>query len=367
MPLTTILTPNSLEARRLAQGDDGDDRQRTLADCAQRLLDLGCGHVLLTGTHDDTERVVNSLYCRRIGWLRSDRLGSPARQLPRFGLHARLGHCRHLALGLAVDAAVRAAQEYTWQSLAAGFRPGKGQFIPGPLLPDPFTAMVPSMVERFATRCAASTRSPRRVCRWRPAGARVGAALRGGAAIIQYRDKRPDEAGRAEAARACSALCKQFGARLLINDDLALALAVDADGVHLGAADGDLRAARQALARGRLLGASCYADFRARARRGSGGGRLPCLSGPCMPRRPNPWRCARRCRFSAAAVPSCGCRPAPSAASPLDNAAPLLAAGADLLAVISDLFEAPDVAARAAAYQQLFKEETREFPQSATL
>ena len=130
MPLTTILTPNSLEARRLAQGDDGDDRQRTLADCAQRLLDFGCGHVLLTGTHDDTERVVNSLYCRRIGWLRSD----PWDRLPGSyhgsGCTLASAIAAYLALGLAVEQAVRVAQEYTWQSLAAGFRPGKGQFIP---------------------------------------------------------------------------------------------------------------------------------------------------------------------------------------------------------------------------------------------
>jgi hypothetical protein len=71
----------------------------------------------------------------------------------------------------------------------------------------------------------------------------------------------------------CSASAGPFGARLLINDDLALALAVRADGVHLGAADGDLRAARRALASGRLLGASCYADFE-RARGRGGGGRL---------------------------------------------------------------------------------------------
>lgn len=130
MPLTTILTPNSLEARRLAYGDSGDDRQRTLADCAQRLLDFGCDHVLLTGTHDDTERVVNSLYCRRIGWLRSD----PWDRLPGSyhgsGCTLASAIAAYLAMGLAVDQAVRVAQEYTWQSLAAGFRPGRGQFIP---------------------------------------------------------------------------------------------------------------------------------------------------------------------------------------------------------------------------------------------
>jgi hydroxymethylpyrimidine/phosphomethylpyrimidine kinase len=75
MPLTTILTPNSLEARRLLDGDmddEGDDEQRTLVECAQSLLDLGCEYVLLTGTHENTARVVNSLYGRRLGLVRSD-------------------------------------------------------------------------------------------------------------------------------------------------------------------------------------------------------------------------------------------------------------------------------------------------------
>lgn len=200
-----------------------------------------------------------------------------------------------------------------------------------------------------------------------PAGllAHVEAALRGGAALVQYRDKSRDSTRRAEAARALQRLCRQFGARLLINDDLALALAVDADGVHLGATDGDLLTARQALARGRLLGASCYADFEcARAAAAAGadylafGAVYPSPTKPLAVRAPIALfsRCRAELRLPACAIG--GIR--------LDNAAPLLAVGVDLLAVISDLFDAPDVAARAAAYQQLFKDETREFPQSAT-
>jgi thiamine-phosphate pyrophosphorylase len=102
-----------------------------------------------------------------------------------------------------------------------------------------------------------------------------------------------------------------------------------------------------------------------RACRGSGGCRLPCLWGsvPLADQTPGGARADSlfsRCRAELR-LPACaigGIR--------LDNAAPLLAVGVDLLAVISDLFDAPDVAARAAAYQQLFKDETREFPQSAT-
>lgn len=196
--------------------------------------------------------------------------------------------------------------------------------------------------------------------------AQVRAALSGGAAVVQYRDKSRDHARRADTARALQKLCKQFGARLLINDDLALALAIDADGVHLGAADGDPWAARQALGVGRLLGASCYADFeRARTAVSAGadyvafGAVYPSATKPLAVRAP--LSLFTRCRAQLR-VPACAI-----GGITVDNALPLLAAGADMLAVISDLFEAADVQARAATYQQIFEEDARGIPQSATV
>lgn len=184
---------------------------------------------------------------------------------------------------------------------------------------------------------------------------RVGAALAGGARLVQYRDKDADAVQRGELARALRSLCKQFDARLLINDDLSLALAVDADGVHLGASDGDLRAARQALGPGRLLGASCYADFeQARAAVSAGadyvafGAVYPSLTKLQAARAP--LSLFRQCRAELR-VPACAI-----GGITVDNALPLLAAGAELLAVITDLFEATDIASRASAYQQLCKE-----------
>jgi len=76
---------------------------------------------------------------------------------------------------------------------------------------------------------------------------KVEAVLRGGATLVQYRDKSSPAPRRAEAGRVLRELCHRFGARLIVNDDLALALAVDADGVHLGGDDGDLAAARRML------------------------------------------------------------------------------------------------------------------------
>jgi len=134
MPLTSILTPNSLEARRLLDGDDNDcddgNQAPSLVACAQSLLDLGCEYVLLTGTHENTVRVVNSLYGKRVGLLRSDAWDRLPGSYHGSGCTLAAAIAAHLARGWSVDEAVWAAQEYTWQALAAGFRPGMGQFIP---------------------------------------------------------------------------------------------------------------------------------------------------------------------------------------------------------------------------------------------
>lgn len=181
------------------------------------------------------------------------------------------------------------------------------------------------------------------------------AALRGGATLLQYRAKALVAAERAAAARALCALSHRYAARFIVNDDLALALAVDADGVHLGVADGDLYAARQQLGSGRLLGASCYADLgRARTAAAAGadylafGAVYPSSSKPQAPCAPH--ALFRQCRDELG-IPLCAI-----GGITLDRAPALLTAGADLLAVISDLFSAPDVALRAAAYESLFAE-----------
>jgi hydroxymethylpyrimidine/phosphomethylpyrimidine kinase len=129
LPLTDILTPNSLEARRLAQelGPATSD----LPECARRLIDAGCAHVLITGTHEPGARVVNTLGShgplQSRGWERlpGSYHGS--------GCTLASAIAANLAWGAAMPDAVRAAQEYTWQSLAAGFRPGMGQHVPNRL------------------------------------------------------------------------------------------------------------------------------------------------------------------------------------------------------------------------------------------
>lgn len=131
LPQTTILTPNSLEARRLAADDDEEESGTLLPldECARRLLDMGCEYVLLTGTHENTPDVVNDLYHHN-GKLRSDRWDRLPGSYHGSGCTLASAIAACLAQGLSVEDAVRQAQEYTWQTLAAGFRPGMGQFIP---------------------------------------------------------------------------------------------------------------------------------------------------------------------------------------------------------------------------------------------
>lgn len=185
--------------------------------------------------------------------------------------------------------------------------------------------------------------------------ARVEAALAGGVVLLQYRDKSTDTRQRNEMAQALLTLCRRYGTPLIINDDLPLALATGANGVHLGGDDGDLAAARLALGPGKILGASCYADFaQAQAAVAAGadyvafGAVYPSTTKPDA--RPAPMTLFERCRAELP-VPTCAI-----GGITLENAPPLLAAGADMLAVISDLFEAHDIKSRAAAYQRLFEE-----------
>jgi hydroxymethylpyrimidine/phosphomethylpyrimidine kinase len=127
IPQTTIITPNSLEARRLA--DDGGDEERSLEDCAKRILEMGCEYVLITGTHENTPQVINTLYGAQ-GVIRSDSWQRLPGSYHGSGCTLASAIAATLANGLDVPEAVREAQEYTWQTLNSGFRPGMGQHIP---------------------------------------------------------------------------------------------------------------------------------------------------------------------------------------------------------------------------------------------
>jgi hydroxymethylpyrimidine/phosphomethylpyrimidine kinase len=130
LPQTTLLTPNSLEARRLAQihGDEDDDLP-DLMECARRLVAAGAEYVLITGTHENTAKVVNTLYGER-GVVRSDAWDRLPGSYHGSGCTLASAIAANLASGLGMEEAVQDAQDYTWRTLAEGFRPGMGQFIP---------------------------------------------------------------------------------------------------------------------------------------------------------------------------------------------------------------------------------------------
>lgn len=129
-PQATLITPNSIEARRLAFYDEGDEiKSIGLEESAQRLLGMGTEYVLITGTHERSTGVVNSLYgvdglIKEYHWERlpGSYHGSGCT------LTSAIAAC--LAHGLTMEEALQEAQEYTWQALKHAFRPGMGQFIP---------------------------------------------------------------------------------------------------------------------------------------------------------------------------------------------------------------------------------------------
>jgi hydroxymethylpyrimidine/phosphomethylpyrimidine kinase len=129
IPQTTILTPNSIEARRLAQEDGEEGEGPDLAECARRIIASGCEYVLITGTHENTPEVVNTLYGQS-GVVRSDNWQRLPGSYHGSGCTLAAAIAATVANGLEVAEAVKDAQEYTWQTLKAAFRPGMGQHIP---------------------------------------------------------------------------------------------------------------------------------------------------------------------------------------------------------------------------------------------
>lgn len=181
---------------------------------------------------------------------------------------------------------------------------------------------------------------------------RAAAVLQAGANWLQYRNKPAGAALREQQARALQPLCRRQGVPLIINDDWRLAAAIGADGAHLGLEDGELAAARAAMGAKAILGASCY-DDPALAHAACASGASYVAFGAFFPSPTKPF--ARRAApgllrdSTVLGVP----RVAIGGITP-DNARELVLAGADLLAVISGVFDAPDPAAATRAYLACF-------------
>jgi thiamine-phosphate pyrophosphorylase len=181
----------------------------------------------------------------------------------------------------------------------------------------------------------------------------TGLALSGGAKVVQYRSKLADAALRRRQAQGLLALCRSCSVPLIINDDLRLALDIGADGVHLGRSDGDLSAARRALGPDRLLGASAY-DRLELAERAIGQGAdhvafgsvYPSPTKPEAVRAPLALLQQARARLDVPLVAIGGITTL--------NARAVIDAGAHALAIISALYEAPDIERAARQFALLF-------------
>ncbi|MEK7361481.1 MAG: thiamine phosphate synthase [Pseudomonadota bacterium] len=185
---------------------------------------------------------------------------------------------------------------------------------------------------------------------------KVGQALRGGASALQYRNKSAGRELRLAQGRALAALCRAAGAAFIVNDDLALALELGADGAHLGADDGDLAEARRRLGQDKLLGVSCYDRVelaQAAAQAGADylafGSVFSSSTKPGAVRAPLAIFAEARRSFSLPLVAIGGIT--------LQNAPQVFAAGADAVAVISALFDAGDIAERAAGFTRLHQQQ----------
>ncbi len=182
----------------------------------------------------------------------------------------------------------------------------------------------------------------------------VEQTLLGGAVLVQYRDKSRDAARRTREAGALRETCRAHGVPLVVNDDLELARAVGADGVHLGRDDPPLTEARARLGPTAILGASCYADpERAVAAEAAGadyvafGRFFPSFTKPLATPASVAMLAAVRRRLRGPVVAIGGITP--------ENAPALIAAGADLLAVVQGVFGDPDPRAAAARFANLFE------------
>lgn len=186
----------------------------------------------------------------------------------------------------------------------------------------------------------------------------VESALAGGVKWVQYRNKiAPPPLRRAQAAELLR-ICHAHGAKLIVNDDVWLAVEIGADGAHLGREDipgGSLRTARDALGPHRILGVSCYDDLaRAEVAVDAGADYIAIGSVFASVSKPQATRASlatlgeakRRFRLPVAAI----------GGITVKNAPQVIAAGADMVAVLSDLFDAMDIKKQAEKFQKLFKE-----------
>jgi thiamine-phosphate pyrophosphorylase len=178
-------------------------------------------------------------------------------------------------------------------------------------------------------------------------------ALRGGAALVQYRHKTADAALRRQQAESLLALCRRYRRPFIVNDYVELCLALDADGVHVGGTDAAVAQVRAALGPDKVVGASCYGDLQLARDAHRAGASYVAFGG---------FYASRVKKYPVTTPLDIVTRSKAEVALPSvviggmtrQNAAPLVAAGADMVAVISSVYLAPDPEQAAREFAALF-------------
>ncbi|MGV3581814.1 MAG: thiamine phosphate synthase [Methylophilus sp.] len=183
--------------------------------------------------------------------------------------------------------------------------------------------------------------------------AKVQSALIGGASLVQYRNKFADKQLLLMQATALLVLCRSYGVPLIINDHLDLCARIDADGLHLGATDSDLGAARRLLGPDKIIGASCYNWFEL-ALQAQDAGASYVAFGACFPSETKPNAVHAPLSLISQAKQTLSIPVVGIGGITLDNAPLVIEAGADAVAVITDVFYDDDIQDISRRYSQLF-------------
>lgn len=178
-------------------------------------------------------------------------------------------------------------------------------------------------------------------------------ALRGGAAVVQYRHKTADEALRREQAKSLLALCRSYQRPLIVNDHVDLCLALDADGVHIGGTDMSVAQVRAVLGIDKIVGASCYGDLQL-ARNAHRDGASYVAFGGFYPSRVKKYPVTTPSRIVNDSKSDVPLPVVVIGGMTEENAAPLVAGGADMVAAISSVYSAADPEMAARGFARLF-------------
>jgi thiamine-phosphate pyrophosphorylase len=182
--------------------------------------------------------------------------------------------------------------------------------------------------------------------------AKVEAALQGGINMLQYRNKTANHKLQTQQARAILPLCRQYKVPLIINDSVKLCLTLDADGVHLGADDGNLAEVRARIGKDKILGASCYNRFDLALSAEKQGASYvafgACFASSTKPNAPVAGLDVFTRAKTELSIPTVAI-----GGITLQNAAQVLQAGANSIAVIQAIFNAEDIKLAASQFKAL--------------